>query len=158
MSYPYSITHTTTIQLPESSSREQLVEYFNRKLQLLDCHVIQEHPDKITLRECKEFSSGTSSLINVNRGYIKFEQMQDTIEIKSSIIVYEHFISFVLCILLTISGIVNYNKTPVMLTVGLIALLAGFVFFYLIPLMSLYSFIKGVVNEVKREAVINNKE
>lgn len=102
------------------------------------------HEDSLNLTWCTEFSSGTSSLKEFNKGQIKLISTNGQFKVHFKIILIEHLIIFLFLLTLGGYGLFDNGLDSVIFKVAVILLTANFVFCYVFPLMALNSFIDDI--------------
>jgi len=146
MPYPFSITSEMIIHLDKSS-----LNYIDITNKLRECltrvgNEIDLIDDKIKIVQCLEFSSRATSFKKFNKGEINFEKSNERVKVSFRIYLGEHLIIFLFTAALGFYGLVEEGTNSLMLKIALLLLTANFLFCYLMPLMSLNSFVKDFNN------------
>ena len=151
MTYPISIKKTLTINLSGNSiTYNDIVDRLNSELTTMQTEM-KTKDNLIMMDRCSEFSSRTTSFKSFNKGRISLDSTNDTLKLTFIIYLVEHLILFILAGLLGAFGFIDKGIDSVVLKVAVILLIANFVFCYLIPLITLNSFIKDFTNRTLKK-------
>jgi hypothetical protein len=148
MPYPISLNKYLIIDLDKDSIINELTDGLNRiRTQF------KLHDDRLKLTWCTEFSSGTSSLKEFNKGQIKLVSTNGQIRVHFKIVLIEHLVIFLFLLTLGVYGLLNSGLDSVIFKIAVILLTANFVFCYLFPLMALNSFIDDIKKRTNAKAI-----
>ncbi len=139
MPYPISLSRDLVLDSDKDSIIKDLTAGLNgirTKFEL--------HDDRLNLTWCTEFSSGTSSLKEFNKGQIKLISTNGQFKVHFKIVLIEHLIIFLFLLTLGVYGLLDNGPDSVIFKIAIILLTANFVFCYLFPLMALNSFIDDI--------------
>lgn len=141
MPYPISIDGRVTLDLDKKSTENMLVEHLVKSDAKAE---ISE--DQIKITWCTGFSSRATSLKEFNRGKIILVPAGDATGIHVRILLIEHLVIFSFLTVIGLCIFFTRGLESVLLKVVAMLLFANFVFCYLLPLMSLKSFIDDLKN------------
>jgi hypothetical protein len=151
MTYPISIKKTLTINLSDNLiTHKDIVEKLSDDLKKIETE-IETKGNLIIMDRCSEFSSRTTSFKNFNKGKINLDSTKDTLKLTFRIYLVEHLIIFVFAGLLAAFGLIDGGVDSIVLRVAIILLIADLVFCYIIPLMTLDSFLKDFINRTLKK-------
>jgi hypothetical protein len=151
MTYPISIKKTLTISLSDNLiTHKDIVEKLSDDLKKIETE-IETKGNVIIMDRCSEFSSRTTSFKNFNKGKINLDSTKDTLKLTFRIYLVEHLIIFVFAGLLAALGLIDEGVDSIVLRVAIILLVADLVFCYIIPLMTLDSFLKDFINRTLKK-------
>lgn len=108
---------------------------------------------KVKMTWCTEFSSGVTSLKELNYGQIKLDSTYGGIRVHFRIILIEHSVIFLFLLAIGVYGLLDNGLDSVIIKIVTILLTANFVFCYLFPLMALNTFINDINKRTKNKRV-----
>jgi len=147
MPYPFSIQKEAIINLDNKSiNYKDIINKLTEDLSKTD-NTIDIKDDKVILTHCSEFSSKTSFNF-LNRGEINWDKSDGRIRLIFKIYLIEHLIFFLLTITVGVYGLIDSGLSSVVMKVMALILIVVFVFGYLMPLMTLNSFVKGFIDKL----------
>lgn len=150
MPYPISIIKEEIINLDSSTSYQDIVNRLTEDLNKTGTE-IEIKDTKMKLVRCIEFSSRTTSLKDFNKGEIKLNKVNEQMKVNFRIYLIEHLIIFLVIAAIGAYGLFDKGIDSVLLKVSLLLLTVNFIFCYLIPLMTLNSFVKDFINKILKK-------
>lgn len=148
MPYPISINKDITITLDNSIGYTDILNGVTEDL-IESGNEIEIRDNKIKIVTCSEFCSRTS-FKDFNKGQVELSKSEDKVKINFKIYLTEHLIIFLGIIILGTYGLFNEGPDSILVRISLLLLIIDFVFCYLMPLMTLDSFVKNLNRTLKK--------
>ncbi|WP_186754216.1 hypothetical protein [Echinicola salinicaeni] len=144
MPYPISIKKKAKINLENSIKYEDIINGLSKDL-IKSGNEIEIIGNKIRIVSGPEFSAKTS-FKEFNKGHIDLDKTDNKVKVSIKIYLIEHLIAFFIVFAMATYGLIEKGYESAILKVALLLLMASFVFCYLMPLMTLNSYIKKLTN------------